>query len=85
MRRVKAAQLMSVSEVGNQHGYLCPSCLSGASLHIQAVIHTEVTLYPDGTEDAGGDTEWGDRSVARCSECGWRGRVTELKTVELED
>ncbi len=72
---------MKLREVGNQHGYLCPCCGKGTRLHVEAVIYTEVALYPNGTEDSGGDTEWGSDSAARCSNCDWRGTVGELKTV----
>lgn len=75
---------MRATEVGNAFGYLCPSCREGTGLHIDAVIHTEVTLYPDGTQDSGGDTEWDNGSAARCSNCDWNGIVGDLRTIEVE-
>lgn len=84
-RKATLTQPMKLSEVGNQHGYLCPSCGKGADLHIEAVIYTEVSLYADGTEDSGGDTEWNNDSGARCSNCDWQGTVADLKTVEVDD
>jgi len=84
-RKSKEQGAKKVCDVGNQHGYLCPSCKKGTNLHIQAVIHTEVELYPDGTEDSGGDTEWEDDSQVRCSHCGWHGTVVDLRVVEVVD
>jgi len=83
-KKKRARRPVRQSEVGNQHGYLCPSCGKGTRLYIQAVIRTEVALYPDGTEDSGGDTEWENSSAARCSNCDWHGTVARLKTVTVE-
>ena len=84
-RKAKPRPPRKLREVGNQHGYLCPSCGDGTGLHVEAVIRTEVALYSDGTEDSGGDTEWDDTSCARCSNCDWHGTVADLKTVSAGD
>jgi hypothetical protein len=82
--RTNKLKTMTAEECGNQHGYLCPTCKKGDQLTISAVRAIDARLYPDGTDDDGGDTEWDDTSCARCG-CGWEGKVKDLKTVEIED
>lgn len=75
---------MTSIELGNQHGYQCPACKSGRQIHIHATIGVIAQLYPDGTDNVGGDTEWDDDSLATCGQCDWKGKVKDLLVIELD-
>lgn len=75
---------MTAEELGNQHGYRCPACKSGEDLKIQAVQRVEARLYPDGTDDDGGDIEWKSTSLAWCIDCNWAGQVRDLIVEEIK-
>ena len=64
--------------IGNQFGYLCPTCNEGSGLHI--AVDSWARIYLDGTE-TGGDTQWDGNSAATC-ECGWSGKVHQFKIAE---
>ena len=75
-------------ELGNNMGFQCPNCTSGAHLYINATVQVVAELVPDGTDnDDCGGTEWDDDSVVRCyaSKCFWSGRVKDLINVPEED
>ena len=77
---------MNNYELGNNMGYQCPRCKKGTHLYISATISVEAELWPDGTDNDGGDTEWGENSGASCfSGCGWMGRVKDLIVLTEED
>jgi hypothetical protein len=63
-----------MSELGNQHNYLCPQCRNGDQL--QVVVSVWADLTPDGTSIDSND-EWDSDSLARCA-CGWNGRVKDF-------
>ena len=65
--------------VGNQFGYVCPTCGRGDHLTVFATVETE--LLPDGAT-ADGDQEWDMESGARCKACYWHGNVTDFKTLD---
>ena len=71
------------SEVGNQHGFLCPSCKSGDELWIDASVNVRARLSEDGCDYDGGDVEWENSNYAGCS-CGWEGTVGQFEEAEKE-
>jgi Zn ribbon nucleic-acid-binding protein len=71
--------------LGNQHGYLCPKCRQGDSITIAATVRVNARLFPDGTDNDGGDTEWDDTDTAECGKCGFSGQVRDLWEVEMVD
>ncbi len=75
---------MTKQELGNQHGYQCPQCVTGDELSISATMNVQARLSPDGCDDDGGDIVWDETSLAFCG-CGWEGTVNDLKTIEVED
>ena len=75
-------EVRTVSDVGNQHGYLCPKCDKGDSLYIAAVV--TAALLPDGCDTSNSDTEWDEVSTAWCG-CGWSGTTGEFTVVEVEE
>ncbi len=80
-----AANLRSVEEVGNQHGYTCPNCKDGTRLIVVASV--KVLLVPMGTDDPphGSDTEWDEDSEVDCDGCGWAGKVHRLQREDVSD
>jgi len=72
----------SAFEIGNQHGYLCPSCTKGDKLYISATV--TAALLPDGSDTTDSDTEWEVGDPAWCG-CGWRGKVENLIVIELSE
>jgi hypothetical protein len=64
----------TMSELGNQHNYLCPDCRNGDQL--QVVVSVWADLTPDGTVIDAND-EWDSDSLARCA-CGWNGKVKQF-------
>ena len=61
--------------VRSNHSVQCPNCGDDDDLTIEAVRRLDVRLYPDGTDDDGGDTEWDDNSGCSCGKCNWSGTV----------
>lgn len=57
-------------------GFRCPSCESEGPFKIEARVL--VTVYDDGTDDSGSDTEWDDGSYCECFNCGKRGTVKDF-------
>lgn len=59
----------------------CPSCKSSEGLSITCYPETRVDIDEEGnvidSEQEGG-YEWNGKSRARCSECGWDGKVKKL-------
>ena len=57
-------------------GMQCPKCKSYGPFIIAA--ETQVLVSDDGTEEAGGDTNWEDTSYCRCQECDRDGQVKDF-------
>ena len=70
-------------QIGNGHGCTCPMCHSGENLQIQ--VSRFVELWPDGTGDDDGNSEWDDNSFAKCASCDWAGTVADFVTEEVDE
>jgi hypothetical protein len=65
-------------DVGNQYGYQCPYCNRGTDLLVAARV--EILLTPNGTDiDATTTPVWSQTSFVDCLNCGWAGKVGDLK------
>lgn len=62
-------------------GMRCPVCGSLGSFEIE--VTKRVTVYDDGTDDNGGDTEWDDNSSCSCNECEHSGVVREFRDTPI--
>jgi hypothetical protein len=82
VRQKRGEMLQGPYEVGNQHGFLCPTCGEGDSLYITAAVSAALT--PDGCDTTTSDTEWEKSSEAWCG-CGWMGKVSDFKRAENFD
>ena len=60
-------------------GMQCPKCQSYGPFHI--VVTEMVKMSDDGSEQVGGDQEWGDESHATCGDhdCAFTGTVADFR------
>lgn len=67
--------------------FRCPECEETNSLFIEHMVSciTQVGKYTDVEDYEIGDVTWEDDDDARCSDCGWQGRVREMIGVEEEE
>jgi hypothetical protein len=61
-------------------GMQCPECKSYGPFCIDVLM--TVTVYDNGTEDDGGDTEWDENSRCICPQCDYAATVAEFTTRE---
>jgi hypothetical protein len=55
----------------------CPKCKGEGPFQIE--VWTWMTVYDDGTDFTGGDTDWDGTSECRCVACGFFGTVKDLR------
>ena len=73
---------------GNENcleGWECPRCKKADHFKVEAVRRLIVDLYDDGTDDRGGDTEWGNESYCECGSCGFSGTVNDFDAITCRE
>ena len=62
-------------------GMACPKCGSFGSFAIE--VKMTVTMHDNGSDDEGGDQEWGNESYCRCNACQHTGVVADFREGSL--
>lgn len=77
---IDAADADEAKNTNCLEGFKCPRC--GALEPFRISVQKFVTMYDEGSEDDGNDTEWSKTSVCECVTCGKMGVVSDFQREE---